>query len=100
MTSIGGFFAMSRLLTPDMTMTFWITAAITAALHRRHWLFFIFMGVGFLTKGPMALIVPLCAVGWNEGTRDMRTRRIIRNGSSAPALPHWQVALAESGGGR
>lgn len=65
LTTLGGFFAMSRLLTPDMTMTFWIMAAITAALHRRHWLFFIFMGVGFLTKGPMALIVPLCAVtGW------------------------------------
>ncbi len=65
LTTLGGFFAMSRLLTPDMTMTFFITAAITAALYRRHWLFFIFMGVGFLTKGPMAIIVPLCAViGW------------------------------------
>jgi 4-amino-4-deoxy-L-arabinose transferase-like glycosyltransferase len=66
LTSLGGFFAMSRLLTPDMTMTFWITAAITAALSRRQWLFFILMGLGFLTKGPMALVVPLCAVlGWN-----------------------------------
>lgn len=76
LTSIGGFFAMSRLLTPDMTMTFWIMAAITAALHRRHWLFFIFMGIGFLTKGPMALIVPLCAViGWQwRATAEERLR--------------------------
>lgn len=43
-------------------------AAITAALHRRKWLFFVLMGLGFLTKGPMALVVPLCAViGWEWG---------------------------------
>lgn len=65
LTTLAGFFAMSRLLTPDMTMTFWITASITVALYRRHWWFFILMGIGFLTKGPMALVVPLCAViGW------------------------------------
>lgn len=64
-TTSVGFFAMSRLLTPDMTMTFWITAAITAAAYRRRWAFFILMGLGFLTKGPMALVVPLSAVlGW------------------------------------
>ena len=56
---------MGRLLTPDMTMTFWITASITAALYGQRWLFFILMGLGFLTKGPMALVVPVCAiVGW------------------------------------
>ncbi|MES2597700.1 MAG: glycosyltransferase family 39 protein [Verrucomicrobiota bacterium] len=65
LTTLAGFFAMSRLLTPDMTMTFWITAAITAALYRKHGWFFILMGLGFLTKGPMALVVPLGAVlGW------------------------------------
>ncbi|WP_345737021.1 glycosyltransferase family 39 protein [Prosthecobacter algae] len=65
LTTLAGFFAMSRLLTPDMTMTFWITAAITAAVHQRHWLFFILMGTGFLTKGPMALVVPISAIlGW------------------------------------
>ena len=65
LTTMGGFFAMGRLLTPDMTMTFWITASITSALYGQRWLFFILMGLGFLTKGPMALVVPVCAiVGW------------------------------------
>lgn len=70
LTSLGGFFAMSRLLTPDMTMTFWIMAAITSALYGRRWSFFTIMGIGFLTKGPMALVVPVCAVlGWELFSR-------------------------------
>ncbi len=65
LTTLAGFFAMGRLLTPDMVMSFWIMAAVTAAMHQRRWLFFICMGLGFLTKGPMALVVPVCAVlGW------------------------------------
>ena len=68
LTTLGGFFAGSRLLTPDMVMTFWIVAAITAAVFRRPWWFFVCMGLGFLTKGPMAVLVPICAViGWLWG---------------------------------
>jgi 4-amino-4-deoxy-L-arabinose transferase-like glycosyltransferase len=55
------FFVLARLLTPDMLMSFFITAAITALVYERRWLFFIMMGLGFLTKGPMALVVPLSA---------------------------------------
>lgn len=67
------FFALSRTLTPDMLMTFWITASMAAfavatsdpARRRWIWLFFIGMGLGFLTKGPMALAVPLSgAICW------------------------------------
>jgi 4-amino-4-deoxy-L-arabinose transferase-like glycosyltransferase len=78
------FFFGARLLTPDMTMGFWITAAIAALVnvHRAHrlgnpsaggtwtWLFFIAMGLGFLTKGPMAFVVPISAAGcWQWGRR-------------------------------
>ena len=55
------FFGLARVLTPDMLMSFFITAAIAALVHERRWLFFIMMGLGFLTKGPMALVVPLSA---------------------------------------
>ena len=55
------FFVLARALTPDMLMSFFIIAAIAALVYERCWLFFIMMGFGFLTKGPMAMVVPLCA---------------------------------------
>ncbi len=69
------FFAVARLLTPDMTLTFWTTAAIAALVHRRRWLFFVAMGLGFLTKGPMALVVPICAaLAWQWTMRKQPDR--------------------------
>ncbi len=78
---VGGleFFGMARMLTPDMLMTFWITAAIaclvravtpaapsaSGAPSRWMWGFFVCQGLGFMTKGPMALVVPSgAALGW------------------------------------
>ncbi|MHA3775362.1 glycosyltransferase [Verrucomicrobiota bacterium sgz303538] len=64
------FFLLARLLTPDMMLTFWSTAAIASLVFRRRWTFFICMGLGFLTKGPMALVVPIAAaIGWQIATR-------------------------------
>ena len=58
-------FMSGRLLVPDTTLMFWIVAAITALVHRRPWAFFIAIGLGFLTKGPMAFVVPIsAAIGW------------------------------------
>jgi 4-amino-4-deoxy-L-arabinose transferase-like glycosyltransferase len=72
-----GFFVAARLLTPDMFMTFWITAAIACLVKFGRgggrlwaWLFFAAMGLGFLTKGPMALVVPIsAAVSWQFSRR-------------------------------
>ncbi|MCB1093955.1 MAG: glycosyltransferase [Verrucomicrobiae bacterium] len=79
------FFFLARTLTPDMTMCFWITAAI-ACLVKHHtlgqrslysWLFFIAMGLGFLTKGPMAIIVPsFAALGLAVGRRRNQQSRL------------------------
>jgi len=62
------FFGHARMLTPDMMMSFWITAAVWCLVKHRLgegrtwvWLFFVAMGLGFLTKGPMALVVPISA---------------------------------------
>ena len=82
------FFTMARLLTPDMTLTFWVTAAVAALVYRRNWLFFVCMGLGFLTKGPMALVVPICATfGWQYGLR--------RTGAEPQPLP-WVRGLVLS----
>lgn len=69
------FFVLARVLTPDMLMSFFITAAIAALVHGRGWLFFSMMGLGFLTKGPMALVVPLSAALGAHLTRDQRLPR-------------------------
>ena len=71
------FFVLARSITPDMMMTFWIVAAIACFVRRATggsgWFefgFFTAMGLGFLTKGPMALVVPIFAgLGWNFGRR-------------------------------
>ena len=76
LASSAGFFGLARVLMPDMLLTFWITAAIACVVHRHRgggafwgWAFFLAMGLGFMTKGPMALVVPLCAtLGLRWGT--------------------------------
>jgi 4-amino-4-deoxy-L-arabinose transferase-like glycosyltransferase len=71
------FFALARTLTPDMLMTFWITAALASLVHVHNgghaiwrWAFFGAMGMGFCTKGPMAFVVPMCgALGMQFAAR-------------------------------
>lgn len=80
------FFALARLITTDMLLTFFITSAIASFLHytlrgsvRGLLLFYLCLGLGFLTKGPMALLVPLCAViPWSLAQ------------SSRPSAPAWK----------
>jgi 4-amino-4-deoxy-L-arabinose transferase-like glycosyltransferase len=71
------FFGCARLLTPDMLMAFWITAAIACLVRFGRgggrlwgWLFFVAMGLGFMTKGPMAFVVPVsAALSWQFSRR-------------------------------
>ncbi len=72
------FTLLSRTLTPDMTLTFWITLAIACLVEliagrgKSAWRvgFFVAMGFGFLAKGPMALLVPIsAALCWQRGLR-------------------------------
>jgi len=69
-------YALGRQITLDMSLTFWVTAALACLVEvglgarGRGWgyLFFFCMGMGFLAKGPMAWVVPLSAAwmwGWS-----------------------------------
>ena len=71
-------YALGRQITLDMTLTFWITAALaclvqvaTASEARKFGiLFFLCMGLGFLAKGPMAWVVPgVAASVWTWAAR-------------------------------
>lgn len=72
------FFVLARMLTPDMTLSFWTTAAVACLVRAAHgerrrvwvWAFFLAQGMGFLTKGPLALVVPCAAaLGWQLAAR-------------------------------
>ena len=98
------FLFLARTLTPDMSMCFWITAAIFAFVQSCPkagdtsprpaywgWLYFVSMGLGFLTKGPVAFLVPLSAgVGHVIGLRIQQKRG--DEISLAPRIP-WLVGL-------
>ncbi len=65
------FLMLGRTITPDMTMTMWITSAIYCLVRAREsrrwqWLFFVCAGLGFLTKGPVSFVVPFsAAIGYS-----------------------------------
>jgi len=87
------FFMLGRSLTPDMVLAFWIVAAIAAFLYGKPRLFFIAMGLGFMTKGPMALVVPLCAVlCWQKAAKGTLLQRKLPWGEGVV----WTVAISLS----
>ena len=67
-----GYFAMARMALPDLPLTLFITSSIYAALvamldnerHPRQWLLLAaaIAALGFMTKGPVAIIIPLIVV--------------------------------------
>ena len=73
------FFALARFLTPDMLMSFFIVAALACVVKNSfgkspsafwRWGFFLAMGLGFMTKGPMAFVVPIsAAIFFRQGVR-------------------------------
>jgi len=77
----GEFFILAHVVNTDMLLTFWITASITglvAYTQRGRTLglvaYYLCMGLAFLTKGPMALVVTvsagvLCQYGYRRAGR-------------------------------
>lgn len=71
-------YALGRQITLDMTLTFWVTAALACLVQKAAGtgsrkagiLFFLCMGLGFLAKGPMAWVVPgVAALTWTWAAR-------------------------------
>ena len=93
-----GYFAMARAALPDLPLTFFITLGIWAALERRWALAGLAAGLGFLMKGPVALVIPglvLLPIWWREGTfRTLRLRDVALAALvfAAVGLP-WYVAM-------
>ncbi len=95
LAALAEFFALARMLTPDMVMSFWIVSAIFCLVKHRldggriwGWLFFIAMGLGFATKGPMAFVVPLsAALAWRQAAGSLPVGRRL------PWLPGLLLAL-------
>ena len=71
------FFGIARIITTDMLLTFWITAAITALVSyvwqgkkTGLFIFYLAMGLGFLTKGPLGILIPaMTGLGIQAGRR-------------------------------
>jgi len=102
--------AVSRLATPDAMLSLAITAALAAFAHgyggaeergRGAWslVFFVALALGFLVKGPVAVVVPFLVVllflGWRREPGFLRRTRPLRGGLlfAAIALP-WYVVVA------
>ena len=93
-----GYFAMARLALPDLPLTFFITLVIWSALERRWTIAGVAAGLGLLTKGPVALVIPgivLAPIWWRERrtttirARDLATVVVI---CALIALP-WYGAM-------
>jgi 4-amino-4-deoxy-L-arabinose transferase-like glycosyltransferase len=65
-----GYFAMARMALPDLPLAFCVTLCLVALFDNRWPLAGFAAGLGFLMKGPVALVVPalvILPVWWREG---------------------------------
>ena len=98
-----GYFAIGRMSLPDLPLAFFITLAIAAAFEGRWMLVGVATGLGFLMKGPLALLLPALVflpVWW----RERHTRRVRAADFAALAfmfaavgLPWYVAMVAEHG---
>ncbi len=105
-----GYFSIGRLALPDLPLAFWITLTTWAAIvglcdkpaHPDRWLMLAgaAVGLGFLTKGPVAIVVPALVVGpicWLERRHVRLPVRGIAGAviiAAAIAAP-WFVAMGQ-----
>ncbi len=94
-----GCVAMARLALPDLPLAFLITLAIWAALDDKPLVAGAVVGLGFLMKGPLALVIPaivLIPIWWHEQRlRQIRPRDVAAAAAAFAliGLP-WYGAMA------
>jgi 4-amino-4-deoxy-L-arabinose transferase-like glycosyltransferase len=98
-----GYFAIGRMSLPDLPLAFFITLAIASAFEGRWLLAGLAAGLGFLMKGPLAVVLPAAVflpVWWRE--RHTRTVRAVDLAGAAivfaaVGLP-WYLAMTREHG--
>ncbi len=80
-----GFFIVARLITTDMLLTFFITAAVAGLIGYMHrgrkiWLYVFYgaMGLGFLSKGPLGILIPSITAVAMQIEQWRRHRPVVR----------------------
>jgi 4-amino-4-deoxy-L-arabinose transferase-like glycosyltransferase len=98
-----GYFAIARLALPDLPLAFFVTVTIWAALDNRWMLAGLAAGLGFLTKGPVALVVPAIVFApiWFFERRTRHVRPVDLAGAAlvfaVVGLP-WYLAMLRAHG--
>jgi 4-amino-4-deoxy-L-arabinose transferase-like glycosyltransferase len=98
-----GYFALARMALPDLPLAFFVTIAVTAAFDARWAVAGAAAGLGFLVKGPLALVLPalvFAPVWWRERDRLRVRPRDLAVGAAVFAvvgLP-WYVAMTATHG--
>jgi 4-amino-4-deoxy-L-arabinose transferase-like glycosyltransferase len=98
-----GYFAIGRMSLPDLPLAFFITLAIASAFEGRWTLAGVAAGLGFLVKGPLAVLLPALVfvpVWWRErDTRRVTAADLVRAGAAFAlvGLP-WYVAMTQEHG--
>jgi 4-amino-4-deoxy-L-arabinose transferase-like glycosyltransferase len=92
LTTSAMFFLIARLVTADMVLCCWVTWSVWAIWRRSNWLF-VFLALGVLTKGPVAVVLPLFAfIGLRPPLREFRW--VIGLPVFLALSASWFVALA------
>jgi len=96
-----GYFALGRMALPDMPLAFFVTVTIAALFEGRWMLAAVASGLGFLVKGPLAVVLPalvFAPVWWRERLR-ISARQVVLAALvfAVVALP-WYIAMTMTHG--
>jgi 4-amino-4-deoxy-L-arabinose transferase-like glycosyltransferase len=98
-----GYMALARMALPDLPLAFFITVTIASALEGRWAIAGVAAGLGFLVKGPLAVVLPaivFAPVWWRErATFAVRPRDLAAAAAlfAIVGLP-WYVAMTAAHG--